>query len=67
MNEKIKKEIDRFLATSEDGEKFIIITSQVFIIDESFQEIPSIKSSATIDGLTVNVKSNNQYECEKPI
>ena len=45
---------------------FTIIISQVFLIDESFQktpqEIPSIKSYTTIDGLTVNVKRNNQYE-----
>ena len=62
MDKKIKREIERFQATSEDGKIFTIIISQVFLIDESFQEIPSIKSYTTIDGLTVNVKRNNQYE-----
>ncbi|MBC8439280.1 MAG: hypothetical protein H8D87_06315 [Deltaproteobacteria bacterium] len=66
MNKKIKRDIGKFQATSEDGKIFTIIINQVFLIDEAFQqtpqEIPSIKSYTTIDGLTVNPKRNNQYE-----
>ena len=66
MDEKITKEVERFNATSEDGQMFTVIIAQEFTVTHPYEgdskEIPGYKFAVTSDGRDLNFMAENKFE-----